>query len=426
MLLGILALIFFVVGYVLISFENIFKISKSAVALTLGTLLWIVVVAALHNKVALTDAFQRTGNEIFGVVMFLLASMALVEVLTAHHFFDWLRDKLAVFHYDVRKQFILMYILSFFLSAMLDNMVVGLVMVQVARQFFKDKNLLIMAAGVIIGANAGGSWTPIGDVTTVLIWLAGKFDALSVMKIGFLPALTFLLVTGIFLVLQLDTKGTVTYETHTPTLFTTKDKTVIILTIITFLLPIIANSFGLPPYIGLLFGLGIVWIFRQISYRGQEAKGFYAMEEILQRLDIASIKFYTGILLCAGALYSLGVLNFISNFIFGTTQEFVHVVWGSVIVGLLFAMVDNIPLTAISIKLITLQSQNFWVLLALTIGNGGSALLLGSAAGIAVMSNMNGALTVKKYFFATFFPVIVGYVAMLAVWYLQYHLGLNA
>jgi len=143
------------------------------------------------------------------------------------------------------------------------------------------------------------------------------------------------------------------------------------------------------------------------------------MEEILKRLDIASIKFYTGVLLSAGALYSLGVFNFISNFIFGRTQELLHVVWGSVVVGLIFSMVDNIPLTAISIKLITIQAQGFWVLLALTIGNGGSAMLLGSAAGIAVMSNMNKQLTVGRYFKIAFIPVILGYIAMVAIWLLE-------
>jgi Na+/H+ antiporter NhaD/arsenite permease-like protein len=422
MIVGIIALTLFVIGYAFISFENIFRVSKAAVALTLGTLLWIIVVFSIHTKSTLALAFQKTGNEVFGVVMFLLASMALVEVMTEHHLFDWLKEKLAKLKLSPRKQFFLMYVLSFFLSSVLDNMVVGLVMIAVAKQFFKGKNLIIMAAGVIIGANAGGSWTPIGDVTTVLIWLAGKYDAFTIMKQGFIPAMVFLLVTGIFLLWQIESKHIFEEKVNSITKFSFKDKAVITLSIVSFLLPILANSFGLPPYLGLLFGLGVVWIFRQLSYMKEKGRGFYSMEEILKRLDIASIKFYTGILLCAGALYSLGVLNFLSNFIFGKTQEFIHVVWGSVFVGLLFAMVDNIPLTAISIKLITLQAQSFWVLLALTIGNGGSALLLGSAAGIAVMSNMNKELSVVKYFKIAFLPVIVGYAAMVGVWFLQYNL----
>ena len=421
MLLGTIALVLFVLGYILISFENIFHVSKSAVALTMGTFLWIIVVISVHSKDVLALEFQKTGNEVFGVVMFLLASMALVEVMTAHHLFDWLREQLAKFHLSVKKQFMLMYILSFFLSAMLDNMIVGLVMILVAKQFFKGKNLLIMAAGVIIGANAGGSWTPIGDVTTVLIWLAGKFDSLTIMTQGFIPAMAFLLITGIFLVWKLEPGQVLEAQTITRTKLSVKDQSVITLSIISFILPVVANNFGLPPYLGLLFGLGMVWIFRQVSYMGEHGKDFYSMEEIFQRLDIASFKFYTGILLCANALYALGVLNFISTFIFGQAQEFFHVVWGSVVVGLLFAMVDNIPLTAISIKLITLESQSLWVLLALTIGNGGSALLLGSAAGIAVMGNLRGELTVTKYFKIAFLPVIIGYVGMVTVWFLEYH-----
>ncbi len=200
----IAALLLFVLGYVLISFERKFRTSKSAIALFIGGALWIPVVMTIKSKTALTSIFQVTGNEIFGIIMFLLASMALVEIMSIHHLFDVIRQKLITLEISVKKQFCLLMIVTFFLSALLDNMTVGLLMIQVARQFFKGKNLLIAAAGIVIAANAGGSWSPIGDVTTVLLWIAGKYGSLNIIKEAFFPALTFLLVAGGLLFRHID------------------------------------------------------------------------------------------------------------------------------------------------------------------------------------------------------------------------------
>lgn len=419
----IIALLLFIAAYFLISFEGRFRTSKSAIALVAGGFLWILVIVAGKSKSFIEAAFQYTGNEILGIIMFLLASMALVEVLSHHHLFDWLRERLLSLKFSAKRQFILLAVITFFLSALLDNMTVGLLMAAVAKQFFKGKNLLVAAAGIVIASNAGGSWSPIGDVTTVLLWIAGKYDSFTILREGFLPATVFLLVAMLFLIPQLHNEELEEKADSNPVQLTKNDKVVITTVIATFLLPIFANAFGIPPYIALLFGLGIVWIFLQLQNRitGNDKD---IMDTIFHNLDLASINFYAGILLAANALYALGILDFFSKIIFGVTQNFFHVVWGSVAAGLIFATFDNIPLTALSLKLINLNQQSLWVLLALTIGNGGSTLVMGSAAGIAVMGSMKE-LTVGKFFKIASLGTLIAYAAMVAVWFGQYFLFLR-
>ncbi len=180
---------------------------------------------------------------------------------------------------------------------------------------------------------------------------------------------------------------------------------------------------GLPPYIGLLFGLGIVWIFLQFenTRNGEEHD---VLDGIFKKLDIASINFYAGILLAANALYALGILAYLSNFLFGASQSFTKAVTGAIAAGLLFSVFDNIPLTALTLKLITLPQESLWILFALTIGNGGSVILIGSAAGIAVMSSLKE-LTTIKYIKIAAIATLLAYFAMVAVWMLQYNLFLK-
>lgn len=414
----ILALILFSLSFLFISFEDKFRINKAAIALAIGGLLWVLVIFTGKSKDLIQLAATTAGNEIFGIVMFLLTSMILVEIMSEHHLFDVIRAKLMSLKIHIKLQFVLLAVFCFFLSAALDNMTVGLVMTQVARQFFKGKNLLIAAAGIIVGANAGGSWSPIGDVTTVLLWLAGKYNTFTIVKEGFFPAVTFLIVSTVLLLLQIQHQEEPEAIAEHQAL-SRKDQLVVAGSMASFILPVIANNYGLPPYIGLLLGLGLIWIFLHIASPQENV-----MERIFKRIDLASVNFYIGILLAANALHILGVLESLSKGLFGSNQEFFRVVWGSITAGLAFSVFDNIPLTALSIKLIHLHQESLWVLLALTIGNGGSVLLLGSAAGIAVMSTIPE-LTFGKFFKIAFLPTLLAYIAMVAVWLAQYFLFLK-
>lgn len=189
MFLKYLSIIIFIFSYLLISLKHKLKLNKSAISLFTGGILWIIASIIIGSKEKITHALESTGSEIFNIIVFLLAAMVLVEVLVHYNFFDLIRLKLLKLNFDDRKQFVIIGIITFFLSALLDNLTVSIVMTQIARRFFKKNNLLIAASGIIILANAGGAWSPIGDVTTIMLWLANKFTALEIIKWGFLPSL---------------------------------------------------------------------------------------------------------------------------------------------------------------------------------------------------------------------------------------------
>jgi Na+/H+ antiporter NhaD/arsenite permease-like protein len=346
--------------------------------------------------------------------------MSLVEVLVHYRFFDVIRGKLFEYHFNDKQQFVVLMVITFFLSAVLDNLTTTIVMIQIARRFFKNENLLVMITGIVISANAGGAFSPIGDVTTIMLWLAGKFSALNIITLGILPSLALLAVSTLLLRRKL-THESVDETTELVTKLSHSEKLIIIVTLLSFLLPIIVHQAGLPPYMGLLLGLGIVWILVDIfkTYAQTETHLTASLEELIRKTDLPAIKFFIGILLAVAALGALGVLATISNSIYGATPSVNSVITGNVLLGLLSAILDNVPLTAIAINILTIESQTLWVLLALTVGTGGSLLAIGSAAGVVAVG-MVKELTFEKYFKIAFVPALLGYFACVGVWYLQY------
>ena len=411
--------IIFLLGYVLITLEHKFHTNKSAIALALAGILWVLAILVIPDQEAIKHSLETAGAEIFSIVAFLLAAMGLIEILNHYRFFDLIRIQLMKLRLTERKQFYVMGILTFFLSAILDNLTVTIVMVQIARRFFKDQNLLVTAAGVVIFANAGGAWSPIGDITTIMIWLAQKFTTFDIITQTFLPSAVLAVVSGLLLGRQI--KSTSFEDTQESMLrFSTGERVVIAGCLLSFTFPIIMNSIGLQPYLGLLLGLGFVWLL--IDFAKTRSKTTTHLEanidSLLQRLDISSIKFFIGILLAVNALHVFGVLEALSHTLFGQHQEFTRVVWGNIVLGALSSVVDNVPLTAIAIDMITLQDPVIWTLLAFTVGTGGSFLLIGSVAGV-IASGIIKNLTFGKYLKIASIPAIVGYIAGIAVWFAQ-------
>jgi len=185
-MIHLIAVVIFVFGFIAISLEHKLKVNKSAIALVLGSILWFIVV--LTTKVDIGNAITETGAEIFEIVIFLLCAMSLVEILVHYKLFDVIRGKLFALHLKEKHQFLLVTLLTFAFSGIIDNLTTTIVMIQIARMFFKKDNLLIAVSGIIIAANAGGAFSPIGDVTTIMLWLADKFSATSVIIYGFLPS----------------------------------------------------------------------------------------------------------------------------------------------------------------------------------------------------------------------------------------------
>jgi Na+/H+ antiporter NhaD/arsenite permease-like protein len=419
-LFGIIALITFIVGYFFIATEHKFKTHKSAIAIGLGGFLWVLVALSGMDKGVLKTHLAETSGDIFGIIIFLLSAMTLVEILIHYKFFDWLGEKLLEMKFDDRKQFLVMGAITFFLSAVVDNTTLTIIMVQIARGFFKGKNLLVAVAGIVILSNAGGAWSPTGDVNTLMIWLAGKVETVDFLTKGFLPAFSFAVVLSILLArkIQNDTHDTLKKE---KTVLTRGEILIVILSLISFISPLLVNSIGLEPYMGRLFGLGLVWIAIEFV-KGRSAKQTHVeanVESFLQRTDISSLNFLIGILLAVSALSTMGVLNTMSQFIFGTAQDFSRLVMGTVAMGIASSFVDNVPLTAIAIKMITSTDYMIWILMALAVTTGGSLLIVGSIPGVVAMG-MIKELTFGKYMKLATIPVFIAFCVGVAVWLVEY------
>jgi Na+/H+ antiporter NhaD/arsenite permease-like protein len=418
----VVALTIFVAGYIAITLEHKFGTNKSAIALLLAGVLWLVAAFSGIEHHVLEEIIHESGAEIFEIIVFLLAAMSLVEILVHYRLFDIIRLRLMKMKLTDKPQFVIIALLTFFLSAALDNLTITIVMIQIARRFFKDKNLLIASAGIVIMANAGGAWSPIGDVTTIMIWLAGKFSASEIISQGVLPSMALATVSTYLLRRKMDDDTTDTIEEKRIEL-TRGEKLIMATTLVSFTLPVIMHSFGLRPYMGLLLGLGLVWAeIEFIKTRSAKETHLEAnIEQLLQKADISSLKFFIGILLSVSALKAIGLLNFFSHLVFGAHQEFARVAIANVFIGLMSAIVDNVPLTALSIDVISIQDPHIWVLLALAVGTGGSFLVIGSVAGIIAMGMVKG-LTFDKYLKIASIPALVGYIAAMSVWFLQYQI----
>lgn len=424
MSLVIIAGIIFVLGYILITLEHHWKINKSLTATALAAVLWGLIALSGADHAAVEHALHDLAGETFSLVVFLLAAMTLVEILVHYRFFDLLRAKLFALGLEDRSQLVLISVLAFFLSAVIDNLTTTIVMIQIARRFFKGKNLLVAAGSIVVAANAGGAFSPIGDVTTIMLWLAGKFTALEIITWGFLPSLSILLVSTYFFVRQVQ--GDTADEkpvTHEVVNLSLSERVVIVVTFGSFILPPLAKLVGLPPYMGLLLGVGIVGlIVGFFANTRQERESHLTMEidRLISKIDMTSLLFFIGILFAVGALSFLGVLESLSNSIFGENPEVSRLVLGSVLLGAFSAIVDNIPLTAAAIEILQTTDFRLWVLLAICVGTGGSMLVIGSAAGVVAMGMIKD-LSFKEYLKIAAWPAALGYVSAILVWIAQYY-----
>ena len=412
-----LAVLVFVLGYFFISTEHKFHTNKSAIALLMGGALWVLV--AVQGSAHFQEAIHESASEIFDIVIFLLAAMSLVEVLVHYQFFDVLRGKIFALGLDEKKQYLVLSALSFFLSGVIDNLTTTIVMIQIARKFFRKDNLVIAVAGIVIAANAGGAFSPLGDVTTIMLWLADKFTAWEIIKDGFLASFTIFAVANYFIYRQIkpskyDAKSEIITE------LTRSEKLVIGLVFGSFSLPMIMSRLELPPYLGLLLGLGFVWlvidVLKQYSPRVTHLEA--SIEHLMQKTDIASLKFFVGILLAVSALDKLGILEYISHFIYGEHPAVNRIILGNVVLGAVSSILDNVPLTAITIEILQTEMTSLWVLLAITVGTGGSLLIVGSAAGVIAMG-MVKELNFARYIKIAFVPAAVGYLAGVGVWMIE-------
>jgi len=418
----------FVLGYLFITFEHAMGIQKAPVSLVMAGLLWWLVT---RTGADFERHLEEAGWEITQVVFFLLFAMTLVELISRLGFFELIRVKLQQRNWNNTRQFVVLCGLTFLLSPALDNLTTAIVMVEISRRFFRGRNLLVAAAGVVIMANAGGAWSPIGDVTTIMLWLAGKFSAGEVISQAFLPSLAHALVATALLARLVRDEANDDSVENLPLTFTPQSRVLMVAALSCFALPFVATQLDLAPFIGLGFGFGVIGVLvRLLGPGAYQPHGAVAGEpshatqleqdiaEMIKEVDFSSLIFFVGILLSVAALGSLGVLDTLSDSVFGVAPGFSRIAGGTVLMGWASAVIDNVPLTAVAIDAVPTTDHRLWSLMAYTVGTGGSHLIVGSAAGVVVMGRISG-LTSQAYARIATVPVLLAYLAGLGVWLIQ-------
>ena len=424
-MIGILISIF-ILGYIAIAIEHSIKINKAASALVTGVLCWTVYTMFSPDKLLVTEDLTRHLGELSGILFFLLGAMTIVELIDAHDGFDIITTRLT----QTSKLGLLWTIafITFFLSAVLDNLTTTIVVISLLRKLIRDdQDRLFFAGIVVVAANAGGAWSPIGDVTTTMLWIGGQVTSANIIIKLILPSLVCLVVPLVFLSFRI--KGTVERPLndinpeHQP--ISQRQQFIVFLSgvLILILVPVFKTVTHLPPYMGILLGLGILWIITEIIHGKKDDDDKYTLSVVhaLRKIDTPSILFFLGILVSIAALQSVGILAELSQWLTAKVHNINAIVLS---IGLLSSVIDNVPLVAAAQGMYDLgqypTDHYFWEFLAYCTGTGGSALIIGSAAGVAAMG-------MEKIHFLWYLKkisllAIAGYLAGAVTYIIQYQI----
>jgi Na+/H+ antiporter NhaD/arsenite permease-like protein len=443
----------FILGYLAIAFENPLKINKTATAIITGVGCWTLLMFSQPSADLLestryahflerleddaiealdsSDIFHqfviaelgRHLSSIAEILFFLLGAMTIVELIDAHHGFNFITERIKT--KSPKKLLWIISWVTFFLSAILDNLTTTIVMVSLMRKLIGNRNMRLLYIGmIIIAANAGGAWTPMGDVTTTMLWIGGQVSTLNIMRALFLPSVICLLAPLAYLSLTLKGDLGEIHPKHSPQAPATpgSDRLMLLLGIGVLLgVPAFKLFTHMPPYTGMLLGLGLLWIISEYIHPelDEAVKKNYTAAGALSRIDVPSILFFLGILLAVGALESMHTLNSLSEYLNASIGKHSVII---TLIGFLSAIVDNVPLVAATMGMYSLEAfpiDHFvWEYLAYCAGTGGSLLIIGSAAGVAAMG-------MEKIDFIWYLKKIsllalIGYLAGAAVYLLIY------
>jgi len=481
----IVMVVIFILGYTMIALEHPLKIEKAATALLLGSILWAIYALFSDQILSLGYSFswqetkemaetflhsikptmsengfatspyretvelasstnhfvkEELGHhliEIAEILFFLFGAMTIVETIDQHQGFKVITDKIKTTN-KVKLLWILGF-LTFFLSAALDNLTTTIVMVALLRKLISDKGTRwFFASIIVIAANAGGAWSPIGDVTTIMLWIGGQVTTVAIITRVFIPSLVSMVIP--LAVLSFILKGNVTRPeiNSNDKEFTTEKERIFILVLGIALLinvPVFKTIPHLPPYIGMLFGLGVLWLTSEIMHRDKEAevRRKLTIFHVVKKVDTPTIFFFLGILIAVAALQSAGQLGLLANYL---DEKLGNIFLINLAIGALSAIVDNVPLVAGAMGMYPIASPEmlqvaadpeylkffvqdglFWEFLAYCAGTGGSMLIIGSAAGVAAMGleRIDFIWYMKKISWIA----IVGYISGAAAYWVQ-------
>ncbi len=423
--MNLLIITIFVFGYAAIAFEHPIKVNKTASALLTGVLCWVVYIMGSGDSFQVSEQLYGHLGEISGILFFLLGAMAIVELIDAHDGFDVITSRIKT--KDQRKLLWIISIVAFFLSAALDNLTTTIVMVSLLRKLVSDrKTRMFYVSMVVLAANAGGAWTPIGDVTTTMLWIGGQITTGSIMLQLILPSLVCLVVP--LVILSFTMKGKIIspelIENDQPDKTTAFERKLILglgIGALVFV-PVFKTFTHLPPFMGMLFGLAILWIVTEIIHKNKNDadKDVYSVVQALRKADVPSVLFFLGILVAIAALESTHQLTTLAHYMDKTIGDINVIVMS---IGLLSSIVDNVPLVAAGMGMYDMQTyptdHHFWSFLAYCAGTGGSCLIIGSAAGVAAMGMEK--IDFLWYFKKVSWLALLGYLAGAATYLLQHY-----
>ena len=413
----------FVIGYLAIAFEHSLKVHKTASAVLTGVVCWTLFILAPPSMDLLTSAQFATFleilrvdvgdrfaslaetelfrefvlnelgehlNQIAQILFFLLGAMTIVEIVDAHHGFAYITNRIRT--QNPRTLLWIICWVAFFLSSILDNLTTTIVMVSLIRKMVPEREMRLFFVGmIVIAANAGGAWTPIGDVTTTMLWIGGQISTAGIVTTLFLPSVVCMLAPLVYLSFRLDTTlGDSSPAAQQERAQNVKGETLMLVLGIGALVsvPVFKTLTHLPPFLGMLLALSIVWIVAETMHSelDEARRKHLTVAGALARIDTPSVLFFLGILLAVAVLESTLVLARFQELLASSIGDNRIII---TLIGLLSAVVDNIPLVAASMGMYSLESyprdHMIWEYLAYCAGTGGSILIIGSAAGVAAM-----------------------------------------
>ena len=420
----ILLISVFSLGYFFIAFEHKFKIDKAATALITGVLTWTILVSFSDYKI-IDKELAHHLVDIGEIVFFLLGAMTIVELVDSHQGFRIITDKIKTTN-AVKLLWILSTI-TFFFSAVLDNLTTAIVMAALLQKIIKSREQLLFFAGImILAANAGGAWSPIGDITTIMLWVGGQIS-LNIIPAIIIPSAVCIIVPLIYVsfkyrgqnierpenVKEGKTRDVIPYERNI--IFT--------LGVLGLLfVPVFKTVTHLPPYMGMLLSLGFLWVVTEIIHKGKDNihKHSLSVTGALSKIEASTVFFFLGILLAVGSLQSSGILNSLATILDDVIGNLYLI---NIFIGFLSAILDNVPLVAGAMGMYEISSSGdyamdgiFWEFLAYCAGTGGSMLVIGSAAGVAVMGILR--INFIWYIRKISFLALIGYLAGAATYIL--------
>lgn len=389
-------IVVFIVGYLCIALEHPLKIDKAASALLIGVLTWTIFILfgdsdIHHVGEQLNENLAETAQTLF----FLFAAMTIVEIVDRHNGFKIITDRITATN-KVKLLWIISF-LTFFMSAVLDNLTTTIVILSLLRKLIKDQHTRwTYASIVVIAANAGGAWSPIGDVTTIMLWIGGQITAGKIITGIIIPSLVSMLVPLIILSFTLKGEIIRPAESKEAESITTPGEQMALLILgvgLLLFVPVFKTITHLPPYMGMLLGLGVMWMVTELMHKkkSNEIKKRLSVVNILKNVETPTIFFFLGILTAVGALGAAGQLSKLSEWLRDVTGGNIYVI--DTVIGVLSSIIDNVPLVAASMKMYMIDPSvldfavdgTFWHMLAYCAGTGGSILIIGSAAGVAAM-----------------------------------------